>query len=93
MKYFPFSYNVHFPKNIKQTTKVIFKRLFRIYAYILYSFSTYCNAWLPISFKYLLIAFYFFIERLNLVEPKELAPLELLIQKFKERRNEQNGKV
>jgi len=36
--------------------------------------------------------FIFFIERFNLVEAKELAPLANLIQNFKERKNEQAGK-
>ena len=67
--------------------------MFRIYAYIYYTHFPHivilgCQYNLKTCFNHL-----FFIERLNLVEPKELAPLEVLIQKFKERRNEQSGKV
>ena len=43
-----------------------------------------CQYHLNTCFKH----FIFFIDRFNLVDQKELAPLAELIQKFKERRNE-----
>jgi MOB kinase activator 1 len=47
-----------------------------------------CQNHLNTCFKH----FIFFIERFNLVDAKELAPLADLIQKFRERRKEQTGK-
>jgi MOB kinase activator 1 len=47
-----------------------------------------CQNHLNTCFKH----FIFFIEKFNLVEAKELAPLADLIQKFRERRNEQSHK-
>ena len=84
---FPSVIGVPFPKNFLQIIKVIFKRLFRVYAHIYYTHGGQYH--LNTCFKH----FIFFIERFNLVEPKELAPLADLIQKFKERRNEQSGKA
>jgi MOB kinase activator 1 len=91
---FPSVIGVPFPKNFLQIIKVIFKRLFRVYAHIYYTHFPHivmlgCQYHLNTCFKH----FIFFIERFNLVEPKELAPLADLIQKFKERRNEQSGKA
>ena len=91
---FPSVIGVPFPKNFFQIIKVIFKRLFRVYAHIYYTHFPHivmlgCQYHLNTCFKH----FVFFIERFNLVESKELAPLAELIQKFKERRNEQSGKV
>ena len=90
---FPSVIGVPFPKNFLQIIKVIFKRLFRVYAHIYYTHFPHivmlgCQYHLNTCFKH----FIFFIERFNLVEAKELAPLADLIQKFKERRNEQAGK-
>jgi MOB kinase activator 1 len=47
-----------------------------------------CQNHLNTCFKH----FIFFIEKFKLVEAKELAPLADLIQKFRERRNEQSNK-
>ena len=87
---FPSVIGVPFPRNFFQIIKVIFKRLFRVYAHIYYTHFPHivklgCQYHINTCFKH----FIFFIERFNLVEPKELAPLAELIQKFKERRNEQ----
>ncbi len=91
---FPSVIGVPFPKNFLQIIKIIFKRLFRVYAHIYYTHFPHivmlgCQYHLNTCFKH----FIFFIDRFNLVEPKELAPLAELIQKFKERRNEQTTKV
>jgi len=89
---FPSTIGVPFPKNFLQIVKVIFKRLFRVYAHIYYSHFPQiamlgCQNHLNTCFKH----FIFFIERFNLVDAKELAPLADLIQKFKERRKEQEN--
>ena len=86
---FPSVIGVPFPKNFFNMIKVIFKRLFRVYAHIYYTHFPQivmlgCQYHLNTCFKH----FIFFIDRFNLVEAKELAPLAELIQKFKERRNE-----
>ena len=86
---FPSVIGVPFPKNFFNIIKVIFKRLFRVYAHIYYTHFPQivmlgCQYHLNTCFKH----FIFFIDRFNLVEAKELAPLAELIQKFKERRNE-----
>ena len=91
---FPSTIGVPFPKHFVTIVKVIFKRLFRVYAHIYYTHFPHivmlgCQYHLNTCFKH----FIFFIDRFNLVEPKELAPLAELIQKFKERRNEQTTKV
>lgn len=80
---------VSFPRNFLQIIKVIFKRLFRVYAHIYYTHFPHivmlgCQYHLNTCFKH----FIFFIDKFGLVDNKELAPLAELIQKFKERRNE-----
>jgi len=77
---FPSKTDTAFPKNFKQTISLIFKRLFRVYAHIYYShFQRVCNlgqeAYLNTCFKH----FYYFIAKFNLVEAKEQAPLQELI--------------
>ena len=75
-----------FPKNFMNIIKVVFKRLFRVYAHIyhthfqhvmLLSAETHLNT----CFKH----FIYFIDQFDLVDAKELAPLAELIQQFKER--------
>lgn len=78
---FPSRVDVPFPKNFLVCVKNIFKRLFRVYAHIYYShFHKIVNlgeeAHLNTCFKH----FYFFIEEFNLVEKRELAPLDDLIE-------------
>jgi len=77
---FPSKTDTAFPKNFKQTISLIFKRLFRVYAHIYYShFQRVCSlgqeAYLNTCFKH----FYYFIAKFNLVEAKEQAPLQELI--------------
>ena len=90
---FPSAIGVPFPKHFVSIVKVIFKRLFRVYAHIYYTHFPQivmlgCQYHLNTCFKH----FIFFIEKFNLVNAKELAPLSELINKFKERRNEENKK-
>jgi len=79
-KIFPSRVDVPFPKQFQSVVKNIFKRLFRVYAHIYYSHfhkivSLGEEAHLNTCFKH----FYFFIEEFNLVEKKEMAPLQDLI--------------
>lgn len=88
-KVFPCQMGVSFPRNFVNIIKVIFKRLFRVYAHIyhthfqhimLLSAETHLNT----CFKH----FIYYIDQFQLVETKELAPLHELIQQFMERRLE-----
>lgn len=72
-----------FPKTFKATAKNILKRLFRVYAHIYCSHidkvaELGADAHLNTCFKH----FVFFVLHFDLVERKELAPLEDLIEKF-----------
>jgi len=77
---FPSRVDVPFPKTFPTTVKTIFKRMFRVYAHIYYSHFNQVvslgeEAHLNTCFKH----FYYFICEFNLVEKKEMAPLEELI--------------
>eukprot|EP01121_Diplochlamys_sp_Union-15-3_P010365 TRINITY_DN2900_c0_g3_i1.p1 TRINITY_DN2900_c0_g3~~TRINITY_DN2900_c0_g3_i1.p1 ORF type:complete len:131 (-),score=15.30 TRINITY_DN2900_c0_g3_i1:42-434(-) len=77
---FPSRVDVPFPKNFTSVVKNIFKRLFRIYAHIYYNHfnkivSLGEEAHLNTCFKH----YYYFIMEFDLVDKKELAPLEDLI--------------
>eukprot|EP01087_Luapelamoeba_hula_P019508 TRINITY_DN6464_c0_g1_i1.p1 TRINITY_DN6464_c0_g1~~TRINITY_DN6464_c0_g1_i1.p1 ORF type:complete len:242 (-),score=29.14 TRINITY_DN6464_c0_g1_i1:59-718(-) len=77
---FPSRVDVAFPRNFQQVVKNIFKRLFRVYAHIYYSHfhkivSLGEEAHLNTCFKH----FYYFIQEFNLVDKKEMAPLQDLI--------------
>eukprot|EP01087_Luapelamoeba_hula_P010058 TRINITY_DN2645_c0_g1_i1.p1 TRINITY_DN2645_c0_g1~~TRINITY_DN2645_c0_g1_i1.p1 ORF type:complete len:215 (+),score=48.18 TRINITY_DN2645_c0_g1_i1:138-782(+) len=77
---FPSRVDVPFPRNFKVEVQTIFKRLFRVYAHIYYHhFNKICElgeeAHLNTCFKH----FYYFIEEFGLVDKKEMAPLEDLI--------------
>lgn len=80
---FPVDENDKFPKNFLQQVKVIYKRLFRLYAHIYYSHfekirAIGANAHLNTCFKH----FVFFIQEFNLVDDAEMQPLARLIKKF-----------
>jgi len=80
---FPVNDDTPFPKNFKAIVKNIFKRLFRIYAHIYYSHAQEImdlgvEAHLNTAFKH----FYLFIREFDLVEGKEMAPLQHLIDKI-----------
>jgi len=77
---FPSRVDVPFPKNFQTVVRNIFKRLFRVYAHIYYSHfhkivSLGEEAHLNTCFKH----FYYFIDEFNLVEKREMAPLQDLI--------------
>jgi MOB kinase activator 1 len=80
---FPVDESAKFPKHFMSQVKVIYKRLFRLYAHIYYSHidkirAIGANAHLNTCFKH----FVFFILEFNLVDQEELAPLRKLISKF-----------
>ena len=84
---FPQDLESTFPANFLTVIKVIFKRLFRVYAHIYHAHFTHimilgAEAHLNTSFKH----FVYFIDEFNLVETKELAPLKDLIEEFKKRK-------
>jgi len=77
---FPSRIDQPFPKTFRETVRNIFKRLFRIYAHIYYSHfqkivSLGEEAHLNTCFKH----FYFFIMEFQLVDKREMVPLEELI--------------
>ncbi|XP_055338374.1 MOB kinase activator 1B-like isoform X2 [Paramacrobiotus metropolitanus] len=80
---FPSKIGVPFPKNFLSTAKTILKRLFRVYAHVYHQhfedvIALEEEAHLNTSFKH----FTFFIQEFNLVDKKELAPLQELIDKL-----------
>lgn len=80
---FPSTIGTPFPKNFMAIAKTILKRLFRVYAHIYHQhFSDVMNlkeeAHLNTSFKH----FIYFVQEFGLVERKELAPLQDLIDKL-----------
>eukprot|EP01102_Stenamoeba_stenopodia_P009798 TRINITY_DN2901_c0_g2_i1.p1 TRINITY_DN2901_c0_g2~~TRINITY_DN2901_c0_g2_i1.p1 ORF type:complete len:217 (+),score=30.23 TRINITY_DN2901_c0_g2_i1:396-1046(+) len=77
---FPSKIGVSFPKNFVNIVKNIFKRLFRVYAHIYHSHfpkivSLGEEAHLNTSFKH----FIYFVQEFELIDKKELAPLQELI--------------
>ena len=74
---------VPFPKNFLSTAKTIYKRFFRVYAHIYHShFDSIVEsgeeAHLNSSFKH----FMYFVMEFELIDKKELAPLQELIDKY-----------
>jgi MOB kinase activator 1 len=85
--------DVPFPKNFQPVVKQIFKRLFRVYAHIYYSHfhkivSLGEEAHLNTCFKH----FYYFITEFNLVDKKELLPLQELIDNLTKEDKDKNKK-
>ncbi len=92
-KIFPSKIGEKFPSNFRNLIKVIFKRLFRVYAHIYHSHFNHirlleAKPHLNTSFKH----FVYFIDEFQLVEKKELIPLKQLIQEFKQRKKIKDGK-
>lgn len=80
---FPSKIGVPFPKNFLSIAKTILKRLFRVYAHIYHQhFSEVVQlgeeAHLNTSFKH----FIFFVQEFSLIDKRELAPLQELIEKL-----------
>lgn len=80
---FPSKIGVPFPKNFQTIAKTILKRLFRVYAHIYHQHFAEVvqlgeEAHLNTSFKH----FIFFVQEFHLIERRELAPLQELIDKL-----------
>lgn len=80
---FPSKIGVPFPKNFLQTAKTILKRLFRVYAHIYHQHFDQVvqlreEAHLNTSFKH----FIFFVQEFSLIDRRELAPLQELIDRL-----------
>lgn len=80
---FPSKIGVPFPKNFLAIAKTILKRLFRVYAHIYHQHFTEVQrlgeeAHLNTSFKH----FIFFVQEFELIDSRELAPLQDLIDKL-----------
>eukprot|EP00800_Vazella_pourtalesii_P003750 TRINITY_DN138_c0_g1_i1.p1 TRINITY_DN138_c0_g1~~TRINITY_DN138_c0_g1_i1.p1 ORF type:complete len:229 (-),score=51.71 TRINITY_DN138_c0_g1_i1:579-1265(-) len=80
---FPNQIGVPFPKTFLSTAKTIYKRFFRVYAHIYHShFDSIVEsgeeAHLNSSFKH----FMYFVMEFELIDKKELAPLQELIDKY-----------
>jgi MOB kinase activator 1 len=83
---------VNFPDNFQSLVKIIFKRLFRVYAHIYHShfkhvMSLGLESHLNTCFKH----FIYFVDEFKLVDSKDLAPLAELIQEFKLRKKGQSN--
>jgi len=83
---FPSTIGAPFPKNFLSIAKTILKRLFRVYAHIYYEHFNQVlqlqeEPHLNTSFKH----FTYFVQEFDLVEKKELAPLQDLIDKLKDK--------
>lgn len=81
---FPLQATTAFPKNFQPVIKTIFKRLFRVYAHIYHSHfpkvvGLGAEAHLNTCFKH----FIYFVDEWNLIDEKELKPMEQLIKDMK----------
>lgn len=77
---FPTSVDSPFPKSFRSVVKNIFKRMFRVYAHIYYThfekvLALGAERHLNTCFKH----FIFFVQKFDLIDAKELEPLEKLI--------------
>ena len=86
---FPTKIETSFSKNFQSVIKVIFKRLFRVYAHMYHShFHHIMSLGLEYHLNTCFKHFIFFIDQFKLVDVKELAPLAELIQQFKARKQQ-----
>ena len=90
---FPSEFGQPFPKNFATIVKMIFRRLFRVYAHIYHShFQDILKldeeAHLNTSFKH----FYYFVNEYSLVDKREMMPLGPLIERIIRRDQERYGK-
>lgn len=88
---FPSTIGVPFPKSFLTIAKTILKRLFRVYAHVYYEHFHQVvqlqeEAHVNTSFKH----FIYFVQEFDLVEKKELAPLQDLIDKLTEKESTKN---
>mmetsp|Transcript_31464 Transcript_31464/g.86539 ORF Transcript_31464/g.86539 Transcript_31464/m.86539 type:complete len:247 (+) Transcript_31464:153-893(+) len=79
----PVEQSVPFPRNYRQVLRVIFRRMFRVYAHIFHShykevMEGEAEAHLNHSFKH----FLYFVKEFGLVEDKDLEPMKDLVQLY-----------
>ena len=87
---FPTKQGVPFPKKFPKIIKIIMKRLFRVYAHIYHShFHHLMSLELEYHFNTSFKHFIFFVDKFQLIEEKELAPLYELIKQFKARKSKE----
>ena len=80
---FPSRIGVPFPKNFVTIAKTMLKRLFRVYAHTYHQHFPHVvslkeEAHLNTSFKH----FIYFVQEFNLIDKRELAPMQELIDKL-----------
>ncbi len=81
---FPSKIGVPFPKNFIAIVKTIFKRLFRVYAHIYHShFEQIVDLGEEAHLNTITKHFIYFVQEFDLVNDKELAPLQDLIERWK----------
>jgi len=79
-KVFPSGPDIPFPRDFLDKVKQIFKRLLRVYAHIYYShFEEICSLEEEAHLNTCFIHFYYFIREFDLVDKKDLLPLDALI--------------
>jgi len=79
-KVFPAGPDIPFPRDFLDRVKQIFKRLLRVYAHIYYShFEEICSLEEEAHLNTCFIHFYYFIREFDLVDKKDLLPLDALI--------------
>ncbi|MEW5317591.1 MAG: hypothetical protein WDW38_008876 [Sanguina aurantia] len=80
---FPQQFGAAFPHNFMDVTKTIYKRMFRVYAHIYHShYVQVCSLGEDAHFNTCFKHFIFFTLNYNLVDEKELVPLQELIDKY-----------
>ncbi len=80
---FPQQYGVPFPPNFQDVVRTMFKRLFRVYAHIYHShFRDIVNLGAQKHLNTCFKHFVFFVKTFELVEAKELAPCQELIDQM-----------
>ncbi|KAG9391442.1 Mob1/phocein [Carpediemonas membranifera] len=80
---FPSKIGVPFPKNFIQIVKTIFKRLFRVYAHIYHShFEQIVDLGEEAHLNTITKHFIYFVQEFDLVNEKELVPLQDLIDRW-----------
>lgn len=90
--FLPVQPGVPFPTNFRKGIRVIYKRLFRIYAHIFHAhfkelMEQEADAHLNHSFKH----FIYFVKEFNLVDEEELEPLKDLITLCMRQKNQKNA--
>uniref|UniRef100_A0A6B2LIP2 Uncharacterized protein n=1 Tax=Arcella intermedia TaxID=1963864 RepID=A0A6B2LIP2_9EUKA len=80
---FPTDSSTPFPKNFGEVISTMFKRMFRVYAFIyVHHFKKMQELELEAHLNSVFKHFLFFIYEFNLVEKKEFAPIQSLVDNF-----------